>query len=65
MKWQDFVESLVSEGGKLFVLIIMLFWLMGVMAILHFVGRDPGEEGKLLVSNAFTALFSTLIARLK
>ncbi len=64
MNWQAFLDSLTTVGGRIFILLILMFWLVSMLMILHLTKHDPGEEGKLLLSNSFTALFSTMLGYL-
>lgn len=63
-RWQAFLDSLTTPGGKMAVVVSMLVFIVIIVAIAHFRGQDPAEQGKLLLSNAFTALFSTLLGYL-
>jgi hypothetical protein len=63
-RWQTFVDSLTTEGGKMFVILFFLTFLMVTVAILHFFGKDPAEQGRVLLTNAFTSLMTILLSRL-
>jgi hypothetical protein len=64
MNWQSFLDSLTTNGGKMFVTLTLLVWLMIMAFAMHETGHDPAEQGRLLMSNAFTALVSTLLGYL-
>jgi hypothetical protein len=65
MKWQEFLDSLKTPGGKMFVTLALLIWLMLLSFTMHLLGKDPAEQGRLLLSNAFTALVALMLAHLK
>jgi hypothetical protein len=55
---------LESEGGKTFALIFMILSLATIALIMVLTGHPPKEAGVTLLSSAFAALMSALIARL-
>lgn len=63
-RWQAFLDSLTTQGGKIAITLFMLIFIVTLVSIAHFEGKDPQEQGRLLLSNAFTALFSTLLGYL-
>jgi hypothetical protein len=64
MSWQSFLDSLTTPGGRMFVTLTLLVWLMILAFTMHETGHDPAEQGRLLLSNAFTALVSILLTYL-
>lgn len=58
---QSFLES---EGGKIAVIVSMIVFLAVMAFIMHETHRDPGEESKVLISNAFTGLMTLLLTKL-
>lgn len=56
---------LESEGGKLAVVLVMLLVITGCAMVLHMTHHDPADTGRTLMSNAFTALLTLLLAKLK
>jgi hypothetical protein len=64
VNWQNFLDSLTTPGGKMFVTLALLVWLMVIAFIMHETGHDPAEQGRLLLSNAFTALVAILLGYL-
>jgi hypothetical protein len=64
MSWQSFLDSLTTPGGRMFVTLTLLVWLMVLAFVMHETGHDPAEQGRLLLSNAFTALVSILLTYL-
>jgi hypothetical protein len=64
MSWQGFLDSLTTPGGRMFVTLTLLIWLMVLAFVMHETGHDPAEQGRLLLSNAFTALVSILLTYL-
>jgi len=57
-------EAFETEGGKLAVLVGMIFFLAALAAVMHIAGKDPGETGRTLLAQAFTGLMAILLAKL-
>jgi hypothetical protein len=57
-------QFLESEGGKIAVLIGMLFWLTAIAVYMVATGHPPKDTGQVLISNAFTSLMTLLLAKL-
>lgn len=57
-------QFLESEGAKMAVILFMLVYLSILAFILHETRHDPGETGRVLLSNAFTSLMTLLLAKL-
>ena len=55
---------LETEGGKIAVIIFMLFWLSVIAVYMVVSGHPPQETGKVLLSNAFTSFITLLLAKL-
>jgi hypothetical protein len=63
-RWQAFLDSLLSPGGRVLLIVIMLVFLVGVSMAMHMSGRDPAETGRALLISSFTSLFTLLVAYL-
>ena len=57
-------ETLTTEGGKSAVLLFILLWLSILALVMHLTHHDPQETGRTLMTNAFTSVFTALIAKL-
>ena len=55
---------LETEGGKLFVLLVLVAWLSIIAMVLHLAGKGPAETGRTLLSNAFTSFITLIVSRL-
>ena len=64
-RWQAFLDSLTTPGGRMFITLTMIAVIMTLAFVMHESGHDPAEEGRLLLSNSFTALTTILISQLK
>ena len=49
----------------MFITLTMIAVIMTLAFVMHESGHDPAEEGRLLLSNSFTALTTILISQLK
>lgn len=57
-----FLDSLATEGGKLAILVCLLLWVGTLAVVLH---SHLQENGRIILSNAFTALFTAIIMKLQ
>jgi hypothetical protein len=64
MTWKDFTESLTTPGGTMLILLIIVVYISVMAFLLVETGHTPAENGKILLSNAFTAAFSLLLTKL-
>jgi len=65
LNWQAFLDSLTTPGGKMLITLALVVTLMVLAFVMHETGHDPAEQGRLLISNAFTALISILVGQLR
>ncbi len=63
--WERFLKSLETDGGKLFVLLFMLGFLVLVSMLLLFTGHTPAEAGRELLASAISSLLGILYGYLK
>lgn len=56
--------QLETEGGKLLIILVLLFWLSLIAVFMHLYGKDPAETGRVLLSNAFTSLMTLALTKL-
>lgn len=64
MTWKDFTDSLVSPGGTLLITVLIVFYISVLAFVMVETGHTPAENGRLLLSNAFTAAFTLLMTKL-
>jgi len=64
MTWREFTDSLTTPGGSLLILLIIVVYISVMAFLLVETGHTPAENGRLLLSNAFTASFSLLLTKL-
>jgi hypothetical protein len=65
MSWDNFLKSLETEGGKLLVILFMLFFLLGSAAVLLVTGHPPQEVGREMLTGAVSSLLGILYGYLK
>jgi len=58
------LDKLVTEGGKLAILLALLLILMIVSMTLVMSGHPPQETGRTLLSSAFTSVFTAIMLKL-
>jgi len=58
------LDNLVSEGGKMAILLSLLVLLIVVAMLLHMTNHDPAETGRTLLSNSFTSVFTAIMLKL-
>lgn len=56
--------GLETPGARIVMTVGLVFWLGTLAFVMHITGHDPGETGRTLLSNAFTSLFTLVIAQL-
>jgi len=57
-------EILETEGGKLFVALVMLSAFLVIAFVLHISGHDPAETGRTLISDAIATLLGVVIGKI-
>jgi hypothetical protein len=63
--WKEFTESLITEGGKLVVVIFMIAFISTITMTMLFTGHVPQEAGRELLVGAFSSLLTILYNKLK
>lgn len=63
--WERFLKSFETDGGKLLVLLTMLFFLVFVALLMAFTGHTPQEAGRELLTGAISSLLGILYGYLK
>ena len=58
------LDKLVTEGGKMAILLSLLMILIVVALVLHETNHDPAETGRTLLSNSFTSVFTAIMLKL-
>lgn len=62
--WQKFLDSLMTQGGKTFVLLFMLVWLAFSVEFFRMMGHEIAPDMKQLITGAFSAILSALMLKL-
>lgn len=65
MKYDDFLKSLETEGGKVLVIIFMLMFITLFAAIMMATGHPLQEVGRELATTAVSSLLGILYGYLK
>ncbi len=63
--WERILKSLETDGGRLVVLLAMLFTLLGMVLWMLSSGHTPAETGRALIASTISALFGILLGYLQ
>jgi ABC-type uncharacterized transport system permease subunit len=65
MTWEILTKSLETNGGRMIVLLAMLFFLLGSALLMVLTGHTPQEAGRELLTGAISSLLGILYGYLK